>query len=272
MASEKSYVLGTSDEELVRLGVQHRAWRERALGAWRQGQISLGDTVMDVGCGPGYASVDIAELVGPSGRVVAIDKSIRFLDALNTMRQSRGLENISTHETDLDSGAFPTVLVDIAWGRWVLSFVKQPRDVLRRIASALRPGGRIVLHEYVDYSSWQAAPYCPELEQFVNAVMASWRDSGGDPNIGLTLPRWLEELGFQLRVLRPIIDIVGPGHLSWTWLRSFVEVGRRQLVDLGYLSVRQSEAIWETLARLEATPRTRMITPAVLEIVAVRSE
>ncbi len=90
MASEKAYVLGTHDEELARLGVQHRAWRERALGAWRRGGIGPGSTVLDVGCGPGYASLDLAELVGSGGRVVAVGKSARFLDALNTMSKARG--------------------------------------------------------------------------------------------------------------------------------------------------------------------------------------
>ena len=272
MASERAYVLGTGDEELARLGVQHQAWRERALAAWRLGGISPGDTVLDVGCGPGYAAVELAERVGSSGRVMAVDKSRRFLDALNTMRQSRQLENITTYESDLDSGGFPAVRADVAWCRWVLSFVKQPRDVLTRIAAALRPGGRMVLHEYFDYSTWRAAPSCPEMEQFVSAVMASWRESGGEPDIGQRLPRWLEELGFRLRELHPIVDIVPPGHLSWAWLRAYVEVGRSRLVDLGHLSLLQSEAIWEAFTALEATPRTWMITPAVLEIVAVRSD
>jgi hypothetical protein len=188
------------------------------------------------------------------------------------MRQSRGFENIVIHESDLDSGEFPAVRADVAWCRWVLSFVKQPREVLTRIAAALCPGGAVVLHEYFDYSTWQTAPHSPEMEQFVSAVMASWRDSGGEPNIGLALPRWLAELGFQLRELCPIVDIVQPGHISWTWLRAFVEVGRARLVDLGHLSVRQSEAIWEAFTALEAAPRNWMITPAVLEIVAVRPE
>jgi hypothetical protein len=78
------------------------------------------------------------------------------------------------------------------------------------MAAALRPEGFIVLHEYFDYSTWRAAPQCPEVEEFVSAVMASWRVSGGEPNIALSLPRWLEELGFELQWVRPIVDIVQP--------------------------------------------------------------
>lgn len=270
MASAKDYVLGTHDDEIERLGLQHRVWRERALEAWRSAGIGPGQTVLDVGCGPGYASLDLADLVGPSGHVVAIDKSERFLRALETTCRERRIDNITAHPADLDAGEFPEVIADRAWCRWVFAFVKNPRAVLARMAAALRPEGVIVLHEYFDYATWRAAPQCSELEEFVSAVMASWRDNGGEPDIALSLPRWLEELGFKVRGARPIVDIVQHDHPKWTWLATFVEVGRGRLVDLGYLSPSRAESIWRAFTALQATPGARMITPAVLEIVAAR--
>ncbi len=270
MSRTNDYVLGTHDEEIERLGLQHRSWRQRALEAWRSTDIGPGQTVLDVGCGPGCASLDLAELVGPSGRVVAVDKSERFLHALDAASRERGLNNITTHLADLDAGEFPDVIADRAWARWVFAFVKNPRDVLARVAAALAPDGTIVLHEYFDYSTWRAMPRCPELEEFVNAVMASWRDNGGEPDIALSLPRWLEELSFEIRSTRPLIDVVQPDHLSWKWLASFVEVGRQRLAELGYLSPARSEAIWRAFIQLQATKGVHMITPAVLEIVAAR--
>jgi|SRR5271166_2647159 len=264
------YVLGTHDEEIERLGLQHRVWRQRALNAWRSAGIGPGQTVLDVGCGPGYASLDLAELVGPSGRVVAIDKSERFLHALSAKSRDGHIDNITAHRADLDAGEFPDVIGDRAWCRWVFAFVRNPRALLARIAAALAPDGVVVLHEYFDYSTWRAAPPCSELEEFVSAVMASWRDNGGEPDIALWLPGWLEELGFELRSARPIIDVVQPTQLTWSWLATFVEIGRRRLIDLGYLSAARSESIWQAFVALQATPGARMISPAVLEIVAVR--
>src|SRR5678816_202122 len=77
---EQDYVLGTHDEELNRLGLQHRVWRPRALDAWRRAGFTIGQTILDVGCGPGYATLDLAEIAGTTGRVVAMDRSARFLD------------------------------------------------------------------------------------------------------------------------------------------------------------------------------------------------
>jgi SAM-dependent methyltransferase len=270
MAPTKDYVLGTHDEEIERLGLQHRVWQERVRDAWQSAGIGPGQTVLDVGCGPGYASVDLAELVGPTGRVVAVDKSERFLEAVSARCRDAGIGNITTQLADLDSDEFPDIVADVAWCRWVLAFVRNPRAVLAKIAAALAPRGVTVLHEYFDYSTWRGAPRFPELEEFVSAVMASWRDSGGEPNIALSLPRWLEELGFELRSARPIIDIVQPEQLSWSWLTSFVKVGRRRLVDLGYLSPSRSESIWQAFAAFQATPGARLITPGVLEMVAAR--
>jgi ubiquinone/menaquinone biosynthesis C-methylase UbiE len=268
--SSTDYVLGTHDQEIERLGIQHRVWQQRAFDVWQFAGIGPGQTVLDVGCGPGYASLDLAQLVGPSGRVVAIDKSERFLRALAATCRQHRINNITAHPSDLDAGEFPDVIADRAWCRWVLAFVKNPRAILARMAAALAPAGIIVLHEYFDYSTWRATPRCPELEEFVRIVMASWRDKGGEPDIGLRLPRWLEELGFELRSARPLIDVVQPDQLSWTWLETFVDVGRCRLVDLGHLSPSRAESIWQAFTTLQATPGGPHDHRGVLEIVAAR--
>jgi SAM-dependent methyltransferase len=270
MTVEQDYVLGTHDEELSRLGLQHRAWRPSTSAVWHKAGIGPGQTVLDVGCGPGFATLDLAELVGSSGRIIAIDKSEKFINELDRMRRSRGLKNIVSHLVDLDAGNLPGSTADAAWCRWVFAFLRQPREVLSRLAESVRPGGVIVIHEYFDYATWRGGPRSPELEEFVSCVMASWRDNGGEPDIALSLPRWLEELGFEIRTLQPIVDIVRPGDLKWAWVRSFLEIGRQRLVDLGYMSASRAVAIWQAFTKIESTPGIRMITPGVLEIIAFR--
>jgi SAM-dependent methyltransferase len=273
MSQDRDYVLGTHDDEIARLGLQHRAWRPRALDAWQRAGFTIGQTLLDIGCGPGHASVDLAEIVGPSGRVVAIDRSRRFLDALEDTRRRRGLDHLATHELDLDEAELPKVTAggaDGAWVRWVFAFVKRPRDLLTRLSGALRPGGVLVLHEYFDYSTWRMAPRSPELEEFVQVVMESWRTNGGEPDIGLELPRWLAELGFETKSLRPLIEIVPATNFLWHWPTSFIHVSLARLVNLGHLSQERAEAIAQAIAACEAAPHTLMITPAVLEIIAVK--
>jgi hypothetical protein len=113
-------------------------------------------------------------------------------------------------------------------------------------------------------------PPSPDVDEFVNAVTVSWRDAGGEPDIGLRLPRWIDDCGLKISSMRPIVDIVSPSHPSWAWLRAFLEAGSRRLVDLGYLSSGRAAAIRDAFARLEASPGTLMVTPGVVEVIARR--
>lgn len=267
---DKDYILGTHDEEISRLALQHRVWMPRALDAWRRAGFTLGQTLLDIGCGPGYASVDLAEIVGSSDQIIAIDRSRRFLDTLEATRLQRGLDNIATLELDLDEANMPAAKADGAWCRWVFAFVKRPRDLLARIGGALKRGGVLVLHEYFDYSTWRFAPRSPELEEFVRVVMESWRADGGEPDIGLDLPGWLAEPGFETKAVNPIIDVVPASNFVWQWPKAFIHVGLNRLVDLGHLTSDRASTIAEAFVSREAAPHTLMITPAVLEIIAVR--
>lgn len=271
MSDEKDYILGTHDEEIARLGLQHRVWRPRALDAWRRAGFTVGQTLMDIGCGPGYASVDLAEIVGSSGQVVAIDRSRRFLDALNGVCAQRGVQNIIPFERDLAEEDLPVSGIDGAWARWVFAFVNRPRRLLERVHSVLKPGGVFVLHEYIDYSTWRVAPRSPEIEDFVRVVMESWRADGGEPDIGLDLPLWLQELGFEIKALNPIIDVIPATNFVWQWPRTFLRVGLQRLTDLGRLTPEKAEGVKRAFDACEARPGSLLITPTVLEIIAVRS-
>jgi SAM-dependent methyltransferase len=262
--AELEYVLGTHDDEVIRLGVQHGLWRSQAMEGWRRGGFSAGHTLLDIGSGPGYASADLAEIVGPRGRVIAIDQSERFLSSLN----ARGMANITTHQLDLDRGALPDVYADGAWVRWVFAFVAKPRDLVRRIARAVKPGGSVVIHEYFDYRTWRFMPRSPLFEDFVSVVMRSWRARGGEPDIAVSLPAWLEEEGFRIASLRPMVHVITRDDALWQWPRTFLDTGLARLIDLGDLTADRAEAIRAEFAHREADPHTRMVTPGVMEIVA----
>ena len=262
------YVLGTEDDEVARLGVQHLVWRPRASDAWRRAGFSSGQHIVDVGCGPGYASLDLAQIVGPTGRVTAVDRSARFLERVADRARDAGLANVERLQLDLDSPEFPRLDADGAWCRWVFAFLTHPRELLARISDTLKPGAPLVIHEYFNYASWRLAPREPAMEEFVQTVMSSWRSTGGEPDIALDLMSWLPLHQFRIEELRPIIDIVSPDNFVWQWPATFVDVGVTRLAALGHFSHERAAEIRDLFHRAEARPGTRMITPAVLEIIA----
>jgi SAM-dependent methyltransferase len=267
-SKERDYVLGTHEDELERLGVQHRAWRSVVLDCWQKTGITAGSKVLDVGAGPGYATVDLAEIVGHTGEVVAVERSTNFVNAIKNTAHTRALRNIEVHELDLMNDDLPGGPFDFSWCRWVLCFVSDPDLVVKKIARVIRPGGRAIFHEYGHYTTWQFLPYRPNLEEFRNHVVAAWRDSGGEPDAGLQLPTWLKNNGLEVRSIVPRIYCIRPSDYMWQWPAQFVLIHLLRLQELGRIDAAFAENVRSDLAAAEREKPSFMITPLVLEIVA----
>src|SRR5580698_8760232 len=98
---DKDYVLGTHDDEISRLGLQHRVWRPTVLDCWRKAGIGTGMRVLDVGGGPGYATIDLAEIVGSTGQVLAVERSRRFIEVAQHSCHQRQLSQVAFQEADI---------------------------------------------------------------------------------------------------------------------------------------------------------------------------
>lgn len=266
---ERDYIIGANEREIDRLGVQHAVWRERAIAAWRRAGLKPGMTVLDMGCGPGHASFDLAAIVGPEGWVIAVDQSPIFLEALKRGAEARRLTNIETLECDLAQLDLPQNSVDFVWTRWVLSFTPDPGQILDRVATALKPGGRFVAHEYGDYSTFRIHPVEPVMVRFIAAVTDSWREFGGEPHIGLELPRHFDRLGWSTEGLTPHVLTVRKSDLAWRWPWNWLtESGIPRLVELGFVSKSDEAELLDFLHRRAADPATVMVTPMVVEAIA----
>ena len=268
MATERDYVLGTHDDELARLGLQHRVWRSIALDCWQKAGITLGSRVLDIGAGPGYAATDLAEIVGPTGKVVALERSSNFIRALEQRRAAQGLNNVQVHELDLMTDDLPEESFDFSWCRWVASFVTDPALLVQKLGRVMRPGGVSIFHEYAHYLTWRFVPRLPSQERFAEEVKASWAAVGGKADVALDLPAYLEQNGFRIRKTAPRIYCVTPSDYMWQWPASFVGIGLARLQELGRIDADFAAQVKEELAVASANPNARLITPLVLEIVA----
>ena len=266
--TERDYVLGTNEEEIERLGLQHRVWRPTTLECWRRAGISIGSRVVDVGCGPGYATIDLAEIVGRTGEVFAIERSERFLKIAQHRCAANGLTNIRFRHADLMEDSLGETGYDATWCRWVACFVSDPQKLIKKISGVLRPGGVAIFHEYIDYKTWRFAPRRPGHESFVEEVMASWRANGGEPDVGAFLPQWLKAAGFAIIDIRPRILTISPNDYAWQWPASFIEINLERLQELGRVTSDWAESVRKEFAEAEADPTTICITPLFAEIIA----
>jgi ubiquinone/menaquinone biosynthesis C-methylase UbiE len=267
---ESDYVLGTHDEEVARLGLQHRVWRPAVTECWQRVGITHGWRVIDVGAGPGYATADLAEIVGPTGAVLAIERSARFLEAARERCRQRGLENVEFREGDLMKLSLGNPAFDASWCRWVASFVSSPKKLIDNIAGALRTGGLAIFHEYSDYETFRFMPIHPTLDKFAEEVMASWRASGGEPDIARALPGLLRDAGMRVLEIYPRVRTVAPREYAWQWVASFIEINVLRLQELGRLTAEEGADVLRQFREADADPESWFTTPMFLEIVARR--
>jgi SAM-dependent methyltransferase len=268
MATERDYVLGTHDEELARLGLQHRVWRPVVLDCWQRAGITVGKHVLDVGAGPGYATVDLAEIVGPTGQVVALERSNNFVRAMKETCRARSLTNVKVHELDLMADELPKGDYDFSWCRWVVSFVDDPASLVRKLGGVMPKGSRSIFHEYGHYETWRFFPRLPNQEKFREHVIATWRESGGEPDGAAKLPALLSGNGFTVRSAKPHIFCVRPTDYMWQWPAQFIEVYLPRLQEMGRIDQEFADKVRADLAGAAKNSNTIMVTPLVLEIVA----
>ena len=265
---ERDYVLGTHSEELERLGLQHRVWRPMVLDCWRRAGIMIGDRVLDVGAGPGYATVDLAEIVGPTGQVIAIERSENFVRAMQERCRTHQLSNVTIHSLDLMTDKLPEMQCNFSWCRWVTSFVSDPAVLVEKVARAVKKGGSAIFHEYGRYDTWQFMPPRPNQELFRRQVIETWLESGGKPDAAPLLCSLLPEHGFVLRSVEPLVYCVRPGDYMWQWQAQFVEVYLPRLEEMNRIDPILAGKVRDEFKELGANPESIMLTPLVLEIIA----
>jgi SAM-dependent methyltransferase len=267
-SGERDYVLGTHDEEIVRLGVQHRVWRPVVLDCWQRAGITVGSKVVDVGAGPGYATLDLAEIVGASGEVLAFERSAKFVTAARAAIKARGCSNIEMHEVDLMTDELPKAGFDFTWCRWVTAFVSSPVALVQKISQLLRPGGTAIFHEYGAYDTWRFVPPRPAHEAFRAKIIEAWKDSGGEPDIGLALPKLLSANGLEVTSVRPHIFPIRPNDFMWQWPATFIESSLDRFVELGSIEPSFADAVRKEFKEASEDPASLMLTPLVLEVTA----
>jgi ubiquinone/menaquinone biosynthesis C-methylase UbiE len=271
-ARPNEYVLGTDAQEAARLGLQHRLWSAYTHLLWERARIQPGMSVLDLGCGPGHATMDLAEIVGPTGQVIAIDESAGFLKQLNDMavaRKMTHIERVLGDVHDLDA-AFPNAAesLDAAYARWVFCFLAKPEDVVSGLARLIRSGGRVAIQDYFNYErAFTLAPRREAFSRVISAIGASWRSRGGDPDVMSHLPGMFQNAGFEVEHMDVVQRIARPGTTLWHWPGTFWTSFVPRLVDTGFLTQGDREAFEATWAEASGDPSVFVQMPPVYELI-----
>ena len=270
MSDPREYALGTNAAEIVRLGVQHRLWGAQAFSIWERANFRAGHTLLDVGCGPGYTSFDLAGVVTSTGRIVAIDLSEMYIEHLKQRQQLLGGTTIDARVGDVQKLELPKESFDGAYQRWTLCFVKDPEAVVSGVAHALTRGGAFAIQDYVNYEGILLAPETEPFRRFIRVVAEAWRDRGGDTEIGLHLPAMLAKHGLTPVEISPVHRIARPGSQLWTWPTIFIETYAPKLVEEGRLTAAEHAALVADWSEHTKDPNAFFVSPPMVDIIAVK--
>ena len=107
-------------------------------------RLTGGESVLEIGCGTGAVTVPLANAVGEHGRVVAVDISEPMLDAARKRVSESGMRNVTLLSGDAQVFPFEHATFDIATSRMGVMFFADPVAAFRNMATAIKPGGRLV--------------------------------------------------------------------------------------------------------------------------------
>jgi SAM-dependent methyltransferase len=105
-------------------------------------ELVSGERVIDLGCGTGATTLELAERIAP-GTVVGVDLSARMLGAARARAEAAGVESVDFREVDVQTGDLGRGAFDVAFSRMGVMFFADPAAAFANVAGALRPGGRL---------------------------------------------------------------------------------------------------------------------------------
>jgi ubiquinone/menaquinone biosynthesis C-methylase UbiE len=259
MTEPDQYVLGYRAAEQERL--QQQAQQLAHESSWLFDRLGIADgaRVVEIGCGPQGCLDLLSARVGPSGRVVGVERSPDAVALARQLIVERRLENIDVLERDARSTGLPAGAFDLATARLVLVNIPHPEQVVAEAVALVRPGGWVAFHE-ADYVSHVCDPPSEAWTRLRDLLEVYSQRNGIDPWVGRKVPRLLREAGLVEIGVNPIVHVYPPGHGRRSLLLDFAENLSERIVAAGMVGEQELTALKGALARHLADPGTLVVS------------
>ena len=160
--------------------------------------VKRGEQILDVGCGVGFLSYEIALQTGDSGRVSGIDQNSEMIRHANNRCEK--LRNTEFSEANADDLPFPEESFDAACCTQVLLYVNDVAQVLSGIRRVLKPAGRIIIVE----TDWRGVVLNSDYDSITRKIFSAWDAAVPSPNLPVRLGPLLVDNGFCNVDVEPI--------------------------------------------------------------------
>ncbi|MEV0275774.1 class I SAM-dependent methyltransferase [Streptomyces sp. NPDC050610] len=175
--------------------LRSHTWRTAAnSAAYLLGSLKPDMRVLDVGCGPGTITADLAELV-PQGGVTGLEAAAGVLEQARGVARERGLDNVDFAVGDVHELDFPDDSFSVVHAHQVLQHVGDPVRALSEMRRVCEPGGIVAVRD-ADYAAMTWYPQPPALDRWLDLYRRVARANGGEPDAGRRLLSWARQAGF----------------------------------------------------------------------------
>ena len=160
--------------------------------------VKRGEKILDVGCGVGFLSYEIALQTGDYGRVKGIDQNSDMIRHAN--KRCENLRNTEFSEANANDLPFPEESFDAACCTQVLLYVKDVAQVISGIKRVLKPAGRIIVVE----TDWRGVVLNSDYDSITRKIFSAWDATVSSPNLPVRLGPLLLNNGFCNIDVEPI--------------------------------------------------------------------
>jgi SAM-dependent methyltransferase len=217
---------------------------------------------VDLGCGGGAVTLDIATLVAP-GEVVGVDMDETKLDLARIDAERRGIENVQFRAANVNEWNEPDSY-DAVYARFLLQHLSDPIDLLRRMWSAVREGGALIVED-ADFDGLCCHPPNDGFDFFVHAYAEAIRRRGGDHAMGRKLYGYMLVVGVSGCHVALVQSVRTTGEektLAWSTLQA----SREAIVAEGIATDGEVDAALASLRSFTDDPSTLIGGPRIFQL------
>lgn len=263
MSQPATYIIRGGIEGKKRLEVVSRVLWPTTSRLLTEAGIAEGQQCLDLGCGGGDVTLQLARLVGPTGCVTGIDMDETKLELARHSASEQSLENVEFRRVNVqewnEEGCY-----DLIYARFLLTHLADPHRMLRQMLHGTRPGGVAVVED-VEFAGHFSYPNSGAFDAYVRLYRAAAARQGADADIGPKLFGMFLDAGWQdvrVNVVQPVFAFGEGKQIAHLTLVNIAD----SLLSQKLTTEAELQPIIDVLTRFTEDERTLIALPRIFQV------